>query len=178
MGIVNKTLYVVYTAVNRLYIRIKKFYYTEKTKRSCGAYITPLKVNGKTTVSRNTFLGKNVNFNGMEIKGRGKVIFGANFHSGPGCKIITQNHNFNGKALPYDSTVIIKETRIGNQVWFGDDVTILAGVTIGDGAIIQAGSVVVSNIPEMGIAGGHPAKVFKYRDQEHYDNLLKECKFQ
>ena len=53
----------------------------------------------------------------------------------------------------------------------------LAGVTIGEGAIIQAGSVVVSNIPDYAIAGGHPAKVFKYRDIEHYTKLKSEGKF-
>ena len=51
------------------------------------------------------------------------------------------------------------------------------GVTIGEGAIIQAGSVVVSDIPKYAIAGGHPAKVFKYRDIDHYERLKAEAKF-
>jgi len=50
-------------------------------------------------------------------------------------------------------------------------------ITIGEGAIIQAGSVVVSDIPKYAIAGGDPAKVFKYRDIEHYEKLKKEKKF-
>jgi acetyltransferase-like isoleucine patch superfamily enzyme len=53
------------------------------------------------------------------------------------------------------------------------NVTVLGGVTIGEGAITQIGSVVVSNIPTLAIAGGHPAKVYKYRDKNHYF-LLKE----
>jgi acetyltransferase-like isoleucine patch superfamily enzyme len=53
----------------------------------------------------------------------------------------------------------------------------LGGVSIGEGAIIQAGSVVVKNIPKYAIAGGHPATVFKYRDIDHYERLKAEGKF-
>jgi len=60
---------------------------------------------------------------------------------------------------------------IEDNVWLGTNVTILGQVTIHEGAIIQAGSTVVTNIPKGGIAGGHPAKVFKYRDLKHYQNM-------
>ena len=59
----------------------------------------------------------------------------------------------------------------------GSRVIILGGVTIGEGAIIQVGSVVVSDIPDYAIAGCHPAKVFKYRDKEHYYKLKQEESF-
>ncbi|MGJ8745208.1 acyltransferase [Polaribacter sp.] len=131
-----------------------------------------LKVNGKSLVNNKTFLGNNVNFNGMMFNGKGKVVIGNNFHSGKNCQIITSIHNFDkGTAIPYDNTYILKETFIGNNVWFGNNVIILGGVTIGEGAIIQAGSVVVNNIPKYSIAGGHPAKVFSQRDINHYDKL-------
>ncbi|GHV46300.1 hypothetical protein FACS1894204_07620 [Synergistales bacterium] len=48
---------------------------------------------------------------------------------------------------------------------------------IGEGAIIQAGSVVVSDIPPYAIAGGAPAKVFKYRNREHFERLKAEGKY-
>ena len=44
-------------------------------------------------------------------------------------------------------------------------------------AIIQSGSVVVSDIEPCSIAGGHPAKVFKKRNEEHYFQLKTEQKF-
>lgn len=47
----------------------------------------------------------------------------------------------------------------------------------GEGAIIQAGAVVVKDIPPYAIAGGNPAKVFKYRDKEHYETLKAQGKF-
>ena len=57
-----------------------------------------------------------------------------------------------------------------------DRVLILGGVTIGEGAIIQAGSVVVNDIPDFKIAGGNPAKVFKERNMMSYNKLKKENK--
>ena len=66
---------------------------------------------------------------------------------------------------------------IEDNVWLGQNVTILQGIKIGEGAIIQAGSVVVSDIPSCSIAGGHPAKVFKKRNEEHYYKLKQEERF-
>ena len=92
--------------------------------------------------------------------------------------MISQNHNFNhGNKIPYDNTYICKDIEIEDNVWLGDRVIVLGGVKIGEGAIIQAGSVVVSNIPKYGIAGGHPAKVFSERDVSHYEALKDQGKF-
>jgi acetyltransferase-like isoleucine patch superfamily enzyme len=152
--------------------------YTYKVKRTAKSVGNNLKVNFKSNVSRNTILGNNVNFNGMSISGGGEVKIGNNFHSGTECLMITQIHNYDhGNKIPYDNTYIYKNVLIKDNVWLGSRVVILGGVTIGEGAIIQAGSVVVSDIPDYAIAGGHPAKVFKYRDKEHYDKLKQAEKF-
>ena len=50
---------------------------------------------------------------------------------------------------------------IGNNVWIGDKVAILSGVTIGDGAIIASNAVVTKDIPPNSVAGGVPTKVIK-----------------
>lgn len=91
--------------------------------------------------------------------------------------IICQNHNYEGTAIPYDSTYISKDVIIGKCVWFGNKVTVVGNVTIGDGAIIAAGSVVVKDVPRCAIVGGNPAKVIKYRDIEHYDKLDREKRY-
>ena len=138
-------------------------------------YIRPF---SSTIFNLNTHLGRNCNFNGIKVEGGGKLIIGDNFHSGTDIHIITQNHNYdNGTKIPYDSTYIYKDVVIEDNVWVGTGVIILGGVTIGEGAIIQAGSVVVSDIPKYAVVGGHPAKVFSYRDKEHYDRLKKLKKF-
>ncbi|HEF0022488.1 TPA: acyltransferase [Citrobacter amalonaticus] len=51
---------------------------------------------------------------------------------------------------------------IGNNAWLGFDVVVLKGVTIGEGAIIGARSVVTRDIPPWSVAVGNPAKVVKY----------------
>lgn len=135
-------------------------------------------VGGKTTLSKNTFLGDNVKFNELRIMGNGKVKIGNYFRCGIECLIIAQNHNYDkGTAIPYDDTYIYKDIEIGDFVWIGSRVMILPGTKIGKGAIIQGGSVVHGTIPDYAIAGGNPAKVFKYRDIEHFQKLEKEGKF-
>ena len=105
-----------------------------------------LHVNGLSTVSNTTVLGKNVNFNGISIRGKGIVKIGDNFHSGKDIVIISQNHNYDdGTSIPYDDTVIRKDIIIEDNVWIGDKVTVLPGVTIGDNAIIGSNSVVTND---------------------------------
>lgn len=52
---------------------------------------------------------------------------------------------------------------IGNDVWVGANASILSGVTIGDGAVVAAGAVVVDDIPPYAMVGGVPARIIKYR---------------
>ena len=66
------------------------------------------------------------------------------------------------------------DTVVGNDVWIGLEATIMAGVKIGDGAIIGAKSVVTKDVPPYTIVGGNPAKVIKKRfDLETTQQLLK-----
>ncbi len=65
------------------------------------------------------------------------------------------------------------DTVVGNDVWIGADTMIMPGVTIGDGAIIAARSVVASDIPPYAVAGGNPAKMIRTRfDDETIARLL------
>ena len=151
---------------------VKRFFWSSFVAIQAKEYKKPLTANDRTFIGRNAYLGKNVNFNGLEISGAGKVTIGDNFHSGPDCLFITQSHNFDsGKKIPYDSTYILNDIIIKDNVWLGSRVIVLGGVVIGEGAIIQAGSCVTSDIPDYAIAGGHPAKAFKTRDIEHYKKL-------
>ena len=52
---------------------------------------------------------------------------------------------------------------IGNDVWIGSGSTILRGVTVGDGAVIGASSVVTEDVPAYSIVVGNPGKIIKYR---------------
>ena len=63
---------------------------------------------------------------------------------------------------------------IGNKVWLGGDVKILAGVTIGDESIIGTGSVVTKDISSGVIAVGNPCRVIRKITEEDKTNYLKE----
>lgn len=157
--------------------KLLKKYWIYKVQKKCGSYKGRIYIGGKSYIGSNVHLGLNVSFNGIKIHNGGRVIIGDNFHSGVGCLLIPQNHNYEGNQIPYDATYIKKEIVIEDNVWLGDRVIILSGVTIGEGAIIQAGAVVVKDIEACGIAGGNPARIFKYRNKEHYYKLKEQKQF-
>ena len=66
---------------------------------------------------------------------------------------------------------------IGNDVWIGYEAVILAGVTIGDGAIIGARAVVTSDVPPYTIAGGVPARTIRKRFPETIVTSLLQLKW-
>ena len=163
--------------INKLKHEFSRRYYPWRIRKKAARCGVGLYCGGKTYVTANTHLGKYVNFNGMAITGNGVVEIGDYFHSGMGCQIITSFHNYEGEKIPYDESYIDKDVSIGDCVWLGNNVIILGGVKIGEGAIIQAGSVVCKDIPPFAIAGGHPAIAFKYRNKDHYQKLKKKEKF-
>lgn len=65
---------------------------------------------------------------------------------------IIQNNNLNKETKPI---------LIGDDVWIGSKVTILKGVSIGDGAVIASNSVVTKNVPPRCIVAGNPAKIIR-----------------
>jgi acetyltransferase-like isoleucine patch superfamily enzyme len=135
-------------------------------------------IKGNTKLHEETYLGRNCHFNGLKVVGGGKLIIGDNFHSGEEILVITQNHRYDGgESIPYDKTYEFKDVVIEDNVWIGSRVVILGGVTIGEGAVVQAGSVVVTDIPKYAIAGGHPAKQFASRDVDLYEKLKRQKKF-
>ncbi|MDU8929134.1 CatB-related O-acetyltransferase [Alisedimentitalea sp. MJ-SS2] len=66
---------------------------------------------------------------------------------------------------------------IGHDVWIGTKVTILRGVTIGNGAIIAAGSLVNTDVPPYAIVGGSPAKVIRYRFERDIIDRLQAARW-
>ena len=148
-------------------------FFTKLVKKQVATFGSDLKVNEMCRLNKHVSLMNNVNLNGMEVQGNGKVVIGNNFHSGKEILLITQNHNWkNANSIPYDEEYVLTNITIEDNVWVGSRVTILGNTTIGEGSIIQAGSVVVNDIPPLSIAGGHPATVFSKRDEVHYN----ECK--
>ena len=106
-------------------------------------------------------IGENffANYNFMILAGN-EVTFGDNVFIGPNCGIYAAGHPFDvekrAAGLEYALPI-----HIGNDVWIGGHVCIVSGVSIGDGSIIAAGSVVVKDIPAGVLAGGNPCKVIR-----------------
>ncbi len=122
-------------------------------------------------------IGRGCSFNGMIIhndgaekcKTRAKVSIGRYLHSGKHCVIRTSDHDFErGYPMVPFAGYKVADVTIGDYVWLGDDVLVMKGVTIGNGVIIQARSVVVSDIPDLAIAGGHPCRPFAKRNPDDY----------
>ena len=96
----------------------------------------------------------------LTILDEAPVTFGDDCFVGPNVSIYTACHSTN----PVERNTRqewAKPVTIGNNVWIGGSVTILAGVTIGDNCTIGAGSVVTRDIPANSIAVGNPARVVK-----------------
>lgn len=79
-------------------------------------------------------------------------------------------NSFNGKGHPRSNGNVT----IGNDVWICENVIIMSGVKIGDGAVIANNSHVVKDVEPYTIVGGNPAKFIKYRfSKEQIEKLLK-----
>ena len=72
---------------------------------------------------------------------------------------------------------MLTQATFGNDVWTGHNCNIMAGVNVGDGAVIAAGSVVTEDVPPYAIVGGVPAKVIRYRFHEKIIERLLRLKW-
>lgn len=97
------------------------------------------------------------------ITAKSRMLIGNDVLMGAFVQVIDHNHSFEAGTPIREQKAIIKEVRIGNDVWIGAGAKILAGVTIGDGCVIGSNSVVTTDIPAGSIAIGSPAKVARKR---------------
>lgn len=73
-------------------------------------------------------------------------------------KIFTHKHNYRGAKRKKDADIIVKDLTIGDDVTIGNNAIIICIASIGDGAVIGAGSIVTKNVPPRQIWAGNPAK--------------------
>lgn len=111
---------------------------------------------GVLRIGNNSFLGQ-----GSVIVCRAQIYIGDDCLIAEGVTIRDQNHKIGPKILTRHSGFEVASISIGNNVWIGAKACILAGVTIGEGSIIGAGSVVTRSIPAKVIAAGNPARILK-----------------
>lgn len=82
------------------------------------------------------------------------------------------------KSIPaLDELPLKGDTVVGNDVWIGQNVTVLPGVHIGDGAIIGANSVVAHDVPPYAVAAGNPCRIIRKRFDDELIEFLLELKW-
>ena len=139
---------------------------------SCGAL---LRVDKKVRIIHRNCdikLGRKVNLhagvklsglgNGVAVGDRTEIHAGNSVKIGDGtliawdCCIMDRDyHKFESE------TEVTRPVVIGKHVWIGCNVLIMKGVTVGDGAVIAAGSVVTKDVPAAALVGGNPARIIK-----------------
>ena len=114
---------------------------------------------GSIRTGTNVFLGPYVT-----IYGHGGVEIGDQTLVSMHATILSSNHTVPGREKEIRAQPdILLPTKIGRDVWIGAHAVILGGVTIGDGCVIGAGSVVTKDLPAYSIAVGVPANVVRSR---------------
>jgi maltose O-acetyltransferase len=98
---------------------------------------------------------------GVNAQIAGRVVLGDNVMMGPDCTIYTRNHRFDRLDIPMrlQGMAEPRTVTIQSDAWIGGRVIILPGCTIGEGAIVGAGSVVTRDVAPYMIVAGNPAKV-------------------
>jgi acetyltransferase-like isoleucine patch superfamily enzyme len=87
---------------------------------------------------------------------------------GPFCYLTDHDHIFGPDKAPNQTPLVSAPTRIGPRCWLGAHVSVLKGVTIGEGTVVGAGSVVTKDLPAGVVAVGTPARVVReLRDEIH-----------
>ena len=104
-------------------------------------------------------IGDDVDFAwGVIVTTRGGVKIGARTLIGYNTHILTSNHVIpNGREPIFKAGHEYKKVEIGKDVWIGANCIILPGVTIGEGAVVGAGSIVTKDVPSFVIVAGNPA---------------------
>jgi acetyltransferase-like isoleucine patch superfamily enzyme len=93
----------------------------------------------------------------------GRIVIGADSTFGPDCFLTASDYGQAGGTTIVEQPKRELDIVIGRDVWLGTKVIVTAGVTIGDGAIVGAGSVVTRDVPPGAIAAGVPARVIRRR---------------
>jgi len=103
----------------------------------------------------------------------------ARIHGG-GAHVVTRAAAFPLNAILFDrgkrnapDDIDKGPTVIGNDVWIGEGAMVLAGLTVGDGAVVGARAVVTKSVPPYAIVAGNPARILRYRfDEDIRERLL------
>jgi len=125
---------------------------------------------GKYDIGEYTYGAPTIIDNGEELRigrfcsiAQGVTIVLGGEHGMDGASTYPLFYMFPGKNIQQPGKISKGPINIGNDVWIGTNALILSGVTIGNGAVIAAGSVVTKDVPAYAVVGGVPARTIKMR---------------
>lgn len=98
----------------------------------------------------------------VDLDGRGGIKIGDRVSISAYTKVLSASHDPNTNNFAYQ----VKPVIIGNYVWIGTGALVLPGITLGDGCVVAAGSVVTRNVAPFDIVAGNPARKIGERLRE------------
>ena len=114
---------------------------------------------GELSIGQDTYIGHEC----LVIGGDASVEIGSNADVGPRVTLSTGSHAIDPIGGRAAGEGFSRPIRIGNGTWIGASVTILGDVSVGECAVIGAGSLVIKNVPSRCVVGGVPARELKGR---------------
>lgn len=142
------------------------YYHDKSFVDQCARYILPDEGTEKIKIGSYCSIGTGVSFN----------LFGNAWHRHDWISTFPFRLNFPDCKFN-DGYIDNGGITVGNDVWIGSEAMIFDGVTIGDGAVIAARSVVNKDVPPYAIVAGVPAEIIKYRFSDEEIALLLDTKW-
>lgn len=155
-----------YKPVNLIY-GAKYFIIGEKSSFGRYAVLTAWDSYDNDSFSPQVSIGENCSFGDyLHLTCINKITIGNNVLTGRWVTITDNGHGITDSPSLHEPPIHRHlyskgPVIIGNNVWIGDKATILPGVTIGDGVVVAANSVVTKDIPSFSVTAGNPAKIIK-----------------
>jgi len=135
-----------------------------------GARIAPSTVISNLTLhgeASNLSIGEGCSIGITRMQAHAGIKIGNCVVINDGVRLITGSHDINSPTYEHVFAPIVVE----DYAWVATDAMVLKGVTIGRGAVVAAGAVVVKDVRPFSVVGGNPAKEFGSRDIERFEYL-------
>lgn len=147
-----------------------------------------LALNKGSVVNAEISIGRGTGITGpITLKGPAPIAIGSFCAIGAGVSIISGDHPISRPAVQYSlvrkrgwddgEALGAAAISIGSDCWVGDGATILRGVTIGNGCVVAAGSVVTKSFGDFQIIGGVPAQIIRSRFNNETIELLRQVEW-
>lgn len=123
-------------------------------------YKTYIRYPSKVSIGSGTMINRGCRFYASYHHKEVRIRIGEHVAVAPEVSFFAAGHDYTRQSLPN----IASSITVGDYVWIGGRSIILGGVTIGEGAVVAAGSIVTGDIPPYTVAAGVPARVIKKRE--------------